>query len=940
MVAVLAVPEYRGVRLLRPRLERNGRGGAYNRPESSLGPMPQTPLTFRIFVSSTFTDLREERNALHRTVFPALRRLCESHGARFQAIDLRWGVRDEAALDQQTMRICLDEIRRCQEITLKPNFIVLLGERYGWRPLPPEIPAHEWSRIARHLNGLGDAGLAQLRALQAWYRFDGNARTADGLPGARVLDSRARESRGTERFEDSQVWENEVERPLRAILEGAADALGFDASSRLKYGGSATAQEVARGALGAGDARDHVFSFFRTINDLPRDVTADGYRDLIAEPSSAAIPGRLAADPRGDALLDALKQTLSAALPAGHVFRYDADWQALPAALSDAEWAALDTQLAEQIAAAGERDDNRAADGLRALRALVGEWYEPAAGSSFRLSPRFHALGAVARAELERQLRRAVFHEHRPPISTAHLGALCRDVERALSDVIVREIRTAEAARRESQTTDVDEEAFAHERFAQERLRSTKHPDRSIFVGRTAALARIRGYVSGTDSRPLALSGEPGSGKSAVMARAAEQARLSNPAAVVVSRFIGWTPGSGVVRDLLDKLCRQIARAYGGDEATPGDYRELVQELPKRLALATAEKPLVVFLDGLDQLADADYARNLVWLPVDLPPHVRLVVSASTEPGDTDAVLKRRLPDECRFSADDMPVSEAHQLLGHWFDDAERTLRGRARADEESTGQWRHVLDAYGGCPRPLYLRLAFEEARRWRSFDTLDRIPLAADIPQLVAQLFDRLSTRAQHGEALVAGSLGSLMAARHGLTEDELIQLLSRDAAVLADVKKHHRPPELTLPVVIWSRLYVDLRPYLTERRADDTSLFAFFHRQLEHAARTRYLDPVKASRHRALAEFFNAQDLFLGEAKTPNIRKLSELPFQQTHAGDMWDELYRTLTDFDFLEAKCTHVAVTTDGSGTSAKTVYGGVFELQEDYRLALERCPAD
>ena len=98
--------------------------------------MPTATRTFRIFVSSTFEDLKAERDALQRDVFPRLRKLCEENGARFQAIDLRWGVRDEAALDQQTMEICLREIERCQQTGIKPNFIVLLGERYGWRPLP------------------------------------------------------------------------------------------------------------------------------------------------------------------------------------------------------------------------------------------------------------------------------------------------------------------------------------------------------------------------------------------------------------------------------------------------------------------------------------------------------------------------------------------------------------------------------------------------------------------------------------------------------------------------------------------------------------------------------------------------------------------------------------------------------------------------------------
>ena len=63
--------------------------------------MPIATRTFRVFVSSTFEDMKEERDALQRDVFPKLRKLCEQHGARFQAIDLRWGVRDEAALDQK-----------------------------------------------------------------------------------------------------------------------------------------------------------------------------------------------------------------------------------------------------------------------------------------------------------------------------------------------------------------------------------------------------------------------------------------------------------------------------------------------------------------------------------------------------------------------------------------------------------------------------------------------------------------------------------------------------------------------------------------------------------------------------------------------------------------------------------------------------------------------
>jgi hypothetical protein len=50
-----------------------------------------TARTIRVFVSSTFNDLKAERNALQEIVFPRLRELCEKQEqvVHFQPIDLR-----------------------------------------------------------------------------------------------------------------------------------------------------------------------------------------------------------------------------------------------------------------------------------------------------------------------------------------------------------------------------------------------------------------------------------------------------------------------------------------------------------------------------------------------------------------------------------------------------------------------------------------------------------------------------------------------------------------------------------------------------------------------------------------------------------------------------------------------------------------------------------
>jgi tetratricopeptide (TPR) repeat protein len=89
----------------------------------------------RVFISSTFRDMQEEREELVKQIFPQLRRLCESRGVTWGEVDLRWGVPDEAKAEGKVLPLCLEEIEKC-----RPYFIGLLGERYGWVPKEAEIP--------------------------------------------------------------------------------------------------------------------------------------------------------------------------------------------------------------------------------------------------------------------------------------------------------------------------------------------------------------------------------------------------------------------------------------------------------------------------------------------------------------------------------------------------------------------------------------------------------------------------------------------------------------------------------------------------------------------------------------------------------------------------------------------------------------------------------
>jgi hypothetical protein len=263
---------------------------------------------------------------------------------------------------------------------------------------------------------------------------------------------------------------------------------------------------------------------------------------------------------------------------------------------------------------------------------------------------------------------------------------------------------------------------------------------------------------------------------------------------------------------------------------------------------------------------------------------------------------------------------------------------------------------------------------------------------------MIDRLKHEGNHGEILVSHALGYLAASRYGLTEDELVDLLSRDLQVyewffrqtyhlpsdllqlavehlrkhpelLQDIpagspqdaerlalgwlKQNRTPPEPVvsflrevlprmggprLPIVLWSRLSFDLAPYLTERMVDGSSLLYFYHRELGDVSKAVFLSGDHAQAyHEKLADYFHFKaDPNKDRSWTGgNIHGLSELPFHLTEAGN-YNELFETLTDFKFLEHKAEEVGITRNQDEFGREQITSdGVRQLQQDFERALE-----
>lgn len=672
--------------------------------------MPQQTKVFRVFVSSTFTDMKEERHLLQQDVFPKLEEFCLQNNAKFQAVDLRWGVTEESQLNQKTLEICLNEVARCQRVSPKPNFLILLGDKYGWQPIPEKIPEDEWNEILPLAKG--NTGV-----LETWYRKDANA-----VPPEYVLQPRGEEHKEYEKWEP-------IDNELRNVLRDAVNKLSFTKEQKIKYFASATHQEILNGALNPPseieDPGKHVFALVRQADIKPKDKSADGFIDLTGTVH----------DTKAESNLNILKKKLDGILGENYI-PYTANWK-------------------------------------------------------------------NSKTEIENP--------------------------KAYTDSIFEKLK---AVIEEQLTNVIDEDEIEHE---QQLHKEFKNKLVTHFRGRKETITSIQNYLyEPSRNKTLSLIGESGSGKSSVMAKVVQDTleRISEDS-VLVHRFLGTTSNSSNVISLMQSVAGQIAQQFdtkledlteAGNEKTLHEIYGMSEVFKRSLGLATSEKPVFLFLDALDQLSDTDNAKQLNWLPVELPENVKIVVSSLPE-------LQNSLSETQTEPLPLLPKTEVSLILSTWLDSINRTL----------TKEQFDLILSKEKSELPIYLKLAYEQAKEWTSYQKDYQI--SDTVEGIIIEFIKDLEN--EHVDGLVEHVICYMLSGRYqGLAENEILDILVFDeeywATFLKNSHEDHRE-ELReakkIPLAVWSRLYLDLEPFLTERDADGIPIITFFHRQFNEVLRKKY-------------------------------------------------------------------------------------------------------
>ncbi len=410
----------------------------------------------------------------------------------------------------------------------------------------------------------------------------------------------------------------------------------------------------------------------------------------------------------------------------------------------------------------------------------------------------------------------------------------------------------------------LDREASDHEAFAEIR--------RHTYIGRPDYYQALDNHCLG-DGAPLVLLGDSGSGKSALFANWVARWRKSHPSDFIFQHYIGGTSDSSSHWKLMARLIKEIKHWTDDPEELPKNNDELLRDFPIWLVKSRikAERNgirFIVILDALNQLNDLDHGRILGWLPEHpFTGALRLVVS--TLPGETlDVLQKRKWQTKV---VEQLTPDERSRMIVEYL----------ARFGKKLDKSRLERLSTTPAASNPLYLKILLDELRVTGTHDKLDErlddYLSAKDIPSLLQKVLARYQRDYEHDrKGLVSDALGLICAARRGLTETELLQLLKPDNL-----------PQL--PLNTWA----PLRAALEEGLVDKGGILNFAHDFLRSAVETAFLPNLdKKDDYRiALADYF--------ESKPPTDRNCDELPWLLWQT-ELFERLRKCLLNIDrFLE-----------------------------------------
>ena len=179
---------------------------------------------------------------------------------------------------------------------------------------------------------------------------------------------------------------------------------------------------------------------------------------------------------------------------------------------------------------------------------------------------------------------------------------------------------------------------------------------------------------------------------------------------ITLLRFLGTTPDSSSIFPLLTSVCKQLSFLFGASFVSiPDDLSQLINHFKVLLKHATADRPLFIFFDSLDQLSPINSAHSLSWLPISLPKYVKCIVSTLPNYYGISETLDNMIEIPENFiQVNPLGENLSIGILNKLLKNIRRSI---------SQEQLPIVQEALKNCNTPLYVKLVFDQISLWKSY-------------------------------------------------------------------------------------------------------------------------------------------------------------------------------------------------------------------------------
>ncbi|XP_075046129.1 uncharacterized protein LOC142106687 [Mixophyes fleayi] len=268
-----------------------------------------------------------------------------------------------------------------------------------------------------------------------------------------------------------------------------------------------------------------------------------------------------------------------------------------------------------------------------------------------------------------------------------------------------------------------------------------------------------------------------------------------------------------------------------------------MNEFSTVLEFANERRPLLITLDGVDELSENE--AKLSWLPTELPPHVYVIVSASSVLECASFRSLQKLTSKNNvIEIPPLSSGEINAVTESWLTRDHRKLNGH---------QKKVLLEACAACPLPLFVMCSYMESHLWTSYTPDRDILLHPDISKMYSWILARLERT--HGEQVVKKVASYISLSRNGIAQEELLDLLSLDKTAMEEIRQYQSVTVPVFPQVLWIKLRNDFGVHLVEQRTDNTYVINWAHSHLRSVCISRYVKSkdYQLSIHSAFTDYY---------------------------------------------------------------------------------------